>query len=110
MAYAGKKNVIVLTNRRSFSATNDFVNCMKQLPLVTIIGDKTGGGSGLPFSSEIPNGWSIRFSASPMFDPQMNQLEFGIDPDLKVDMSSEDIQRGKDTIIETACYLLKNSL
>lgn len=105
-----QKNVIVLTNRRSFSATNDFVNCMKQLPLVTIIGDKTGGGSGLPFSSEIPNGWSIRFSASPMFDPQMNQLEFGIDPDLKVDMSSEDIQRGKDTIIETACYLLKNSL
>lgn len=105
-----QKNVIVLTNRRSFSATNDFVNCMKQLPLVTIIGDKTGGGSGLPFSSEIPNGWSIRFSASPMFDPQMNQLEFGIDPDLKVDMRSEDIQRGKDTIIETACYLLKNSL
>ena len=45
-----------------------------------------------------------------MFDPQMNQLEFGIDPDLKVDMRSEDIQRGKDTIIETACYLLKNSL
>ena len=68
---------------------------MKQLPLVTIIGDKTGGGSGLPFSSEIPNGWSIRFSASPMFDPQMNQLEFGIDPDLKVDMSSEDIHEEK---------------
>lgn len=103
-----QKNVVVLTNRRSFSATNDFVNCMKQLPLVTVIGDKTGGGSGLPFSSEIPNGWSIRFSASPMFDPQMNQLEFGIDPDLKVDMSSEDLQRGKDTIIETACSLLKN--
>lgn len=102
-----QKKVAVLTNRRSYSATNDFVNSMKQFPKVTIIGDKTGGGSGLPFSSEIPNGWSIRFSASPMFDPQMNQLEFGIDPDVKVDMTTEDIQRGKDTIIETACNLLK---
>lgn len=104
-----QKKVVVLTNRRSYSATNDFVNSMNQFPNVTIVGDKTGGGSGLPFSSEIPNGWSIRFSASPMFDPEMNQLEFGIDPDVKVDMTSEDVQRGKDTIIETACKILKNS-
>ena len=104
-----QKKAVVLTNRRSYSATNDFVNTMKQLPLVTVIGDKTGGGSGLPFTSEIPNGWSIRFSASPMFDPEMNQLEFGIDPDIKVDISTEDYARGIDTIIEEACIFLKKS-
>ena len=104
-----QKKAVVLTNRRSYSATNDFVNSMKQLPLVTVIGDKTGGGSGLPFTSEIPNGWSIRFSASPMFDPEMNQLEFGIDPDIKVDISTEDYARGIDTIIEEACIFLKKS-
>lgn len=103
-----QKKAVVLTNRRSYSATNDFVNTMRQFPNVTTIGDTTGGGSGLPFSSEIPNGWSIRFSASPMFDPDMNQLEFGIEPDVKVDMTSEDMQRGKDTIIETAIKKLKN--
>ena len=103
-----QKKAVVLTNRRSYSATNDFVNSMNQFPNVTLVGDKTGGGSGLPFSSEIPCGWSIRFSASPMLDPGMNQLEFGIDPDIKVDMTSEDIARGKDTMIETACKVLKN--
>lgn len=103
-----QKGTVVLTNRRSFSATNDFVNSMKQLSGVTIMGDRTGGGSGLPFSSEIPNGWSIRFSASPMFDPEMNHLEFGIDPDIRVDMTSEDMLQGKDTMIEKACRLLKN--
>lgn len=103
-----QKRAVVLTNRRSFSATNDFVNSMKQFPLITIVGDKTGGGSGLPFTSEIPCGWSIRFSASPMLDPQMNQIEFGIDPDVKVDMTSEDMQKGKDTMIEIACKLLKD--
>lgn len=103
-----QKRAVVLTNRRSFSATNDFVNSMKQFPLITIVGDKTGGGSGLPFTSEIPCGWSIRFSASPMLDPKMNQIEFGINPDVKVDMTSEDMQKGKDTMIEYACKLLKD--
>ena len=103
-----QKGAVVLTNRRSFSATNDFVNSMKQFPLITIVGDKTGGGSGLPFTSEIPCGWSIRFSASPMLDPQMNQIEFGINPDVKIDMTSEDMQKGKDTMIEYACKLLKD--
>lgn len=102
-----QKPVAVLTNRRSYSSTNDFVGKMKQMPQAVIIGDKTGGGSGLPFSSELPNGWSVRFSASPMYDPDMNHTEFGIDPDIKVDMSSEDMHKGIDTIIETARKYLK---
>lgn len=101
-----QKPVAVLTNRRSYSATNDFVNRMSQFDNVTIIGDKTGGGSGLPFTSEISNGWSIRFSACPMFDPSMNQIEFGIDPDIKADITSDDYNRGIDTIIERARALL----
>lgn len=97
-----QKPVALLTNRRSYSATNDFVNSMRQLPLVTVIGDRTGGGSGMPFSSELPNGWSVRFSACPMYGPDMEQLEFGIEPDIHVNMSSEDMNLGIDTIIETA--------
>lgn len=96
----------MLTNRRSFSATNDFVNHMRCLPNVTTIGDKTGGGSGMPFTSELPNGWSVRFSASPHFDAEMNHIEFGIEPDIKADMLQEDEMRGKDTLIEIARKLL----
>lgn len=102
-----QKKAVVLTNRHSYSATNDFVNSMRILPNITIIGDKTGGGSGLPFSSELPNGWSVRFSASPHLDSDMNQIEFGIEPDIKVNMTPEDIVRNKDTIIEYARYFLK---
>ncbi len=97
-----QKPVALLTNRRSYSATNDFVNAMRRMPLVTVIGDRTGGGSGMPFSSELPNGWSVRFSACPMYGPDMEQLEFGIAPDIRVDMTAEDMARGLDTIIEAA--------
>ncbi len=101
-----QKKAAVLTNRHCYSATNDFVNTMRLLPNITLIGDKTGGGGGLPFSSELPNGWSVRFSASPNFDPQMNHIESGIDPDIKVDMTKADEEKGLDTIIETGRKLL----
>ena len=103
-----QKPVVVLTNRHCFSSANDFVSVMRQLPNVTIMGDRTGGGSGLPFSSEMPNGWSIRFSASPMYDADMNQTEMGIEPDpgQKVNMLDSDMQKGIDTIIEAARKLI----
>lgn len=102
-----QKRVVVLTNRHSYSATNDFVNSMHCFPNVTLVGDKTGGGSGMPFSSELPNGWGVRFSASPHLDARKQHIEFGINPDRKVDMSKEDEDNGVDTIIEEARRLLK---
>ncbi|WP_353123240.1 S41 family peptidase [Dysgonomonas capnocytophagoides] len=103
-----QKKVVVVTNRSCYSAANDFVNAMTYAPNVTIIGDKTGGGSGLPFSSELVNGWSVRFSSSPMLNAAKEHIEFGIDPDIKVDMTNDDMSRGLDTILETARTFLNN--
>ncbi|GAB6009744.1 S41 family peptidase [Dysgonomonas reticulitermitis] len=104
-----QKKVVLLTNRSCYSAANDFVNSMRYAPNVTIVGDRTGGGSGLPFSSELPNGWSIRFSASPILDAEKNHTEFGIDPNVDVDMTDEDIIKGVDTIIERARVIIKSN-
>lgn len=102
-----QKKVVVLTNRSCYSATNTFVRNMKECPLVTVMGDRTGGGSGMPLSSELPNGWGVRFSACPMFDSQMQQIEFGIEPDLYVSLADEDRLKNTDTLIEAACEFLK---
>jgi C-terminal processing protease CtpA/Prc len=104
-----QKKVVLLTNRSCYSAANDFVNSMRYAPNVVIAGDRTGGGSGLPFSSELPNGWSIRFSASPILDAEKNHTEFGLDPDVDVDMTDEDIAKGTDTIIERARVIIKSN-
>lgn len=103
-----QKKVVILTNRRCYSATNDFVNVMRSIESGNIIqlGGQTGGGSGLPFTSELPNGWSIRFSASPHFDKNMQPLEYGISPDVEVNMASDDEQNHKDTMIEEAFKIL----
>lgn len=98
--------VVVLTNRRCYSAANDFVNKMRLLPYVTIIGDKTGGGSGFPFFSELPNGWGVRFSASPILDVDKKDTEHGINPDIKIDLDVEKALKGDDSMIDFAVNYL----
>lgn len=102
-----QKKAVVLTNRSVYSAANEFVKYMKCCPNVYVVGDRTGGGAGMPYSSELPNGWSIRFSACPMYDKDKQSTEFGIEPDYNVALSQSDLLRGEDSIIEYARRLLK---
>lgn len=101
-----QKPVVVLTNRAVFSAANELVKYLRCCPRVTTVGDRTGGGAGMPFSSELPIGWSIRFSACPMYDREGRSTEDGIAPDHAVALSDGDVLRGEDTLIEYARRLL----
>lgn len=103
------KPIVVLANRGSYSATNNFVSIMKSLPNVKVVGDTTGGGSGLPFTSELPNGWTVRFSACPITGPDSQPTEQGVAPDVQVDMAS-DPKTGlllHDAILDTAFKVLE---
>ena len=102
-----QKPVVVLTNRHTYSAANDFVCQMKALPGITLLGDTTGGGGGLPFNSELPNGWLVRFSASPVLDHQRHHIEWGIPPHITLHLDSADVARGLDTHIEAARRILQ---
>ena len=85
---------------------------MKNLPNVTIIGATTGGGCGMPFSSELPCGWAVRFSACPMYDANGNLTEMGVEPTegCTVDMNLADVLSGHDTILDFAIEYLTKSV
>ncbi len=102
-----QKPVIVLTNRSCYSATNTFVRDMLCCPSVRTLGDSTGGGGGMPFMGELPNGWAVRFSACPQYDRDRKHIEFGIPPTIPCSLKPEDVARGHDTLIETARELLR---
>ncbi len=113
IAKAGKygvwlKPVIVLVNSGVYSAGNDFTLKMKGLKQVQIIGGKTGGGGGLPMSSELPNGWTIRYSSSQTFDLEGRNIEHGIEPDKHVLLQTDPIDgKEADGLIEEAVRLIK---
>ena len=104
------KPVVVLTNRSTFSAANNFVSVMQYLPNVKIVGATTGGGSGMPFSSEIPCGWGVRMSACPVFDAQGLPTENGVNPSpgCEVDLDPVLALAGVDTMLDFAVETILN--
>jgi C-terminal processing protease CtpA/Prc len=97
--YEGK--VVVLTNRRCYSAANYFAAMCRSAGIL-LVGDQTGGGGGVPAGSELPNGFHVNYSASVCLLPNGYNIEDGISPDVPVAMQQADENQGVDTIIERA--------
>ena len=96
---------VVLSNRRSYSATNMFINMMRYADNAIIVGGTSGGGGGMPMSYEMPCGWTVRFSGVRMYDASKKDIEQGIEPHVLVTMQSTD----KDDIIEKAIELINKA-
>jgi hypothetical protein len=95
------KPVMVLIDRGSYSATTFFALATKAFPNITLVGDTTGGGGGIPAGGQLPNGWTYRFSVSQMLDLDgENYVENGVAPDIAVNFDWSDLT--KDEIIERA--------
>lgn len=103
--------VIVLINRRSYSATNTFAALLWKYDNVTLMGDQTGGGGGIPIDYELPNGWRYRFSATnsliPLEDGSFYPIELGVPPDVSLSASPGRLAQGIDDIIEAALQRLR---
>ncbi len=103
--------VIILTNRRCYSATNTFAGLLFGFDNVRQVGDWTGGGGGIPVDNELPNGWRYRFSATtsliPIGDTAFFNIEQGVPPDINVEVTETQLASGFDAILETGLSLLE---
>lgn len=101
------KPICVLTNRRCYSACNDFVMYMSKLPNVTLIGDNTGGGGGIPVDYLLANGWKLQYTATATLTPDKSYIENGIVPDISINITPVDETNGKDPILDKAIQILQ---
>jgi len=106
-----KGPVAVLTNRRVFSAAEDFCLAMQTIPDAKIVGDTTGGGSGNPIFRELPNGWTFRLSRWQSVNLDFVHYEGrGIYPDIPVWITYRDYAQNRDTILEKGLQYLYSEL
>ena len=103
--------VAVLTNRGTISSAESMVLAFAVLPNVVSVGDFTGGGSGNPAQRTLANGWQYTVSRWIEFRPDGTTFEgVGIEPDIRVDISSTDAAALRDTIMDTAITNLRGSI
>jgi C-terminal processing protease CtpA/Prc len=95
--------VMLLTNKRVYSAAEDFALAMRQLPNVTIMGDTTAGSSGRPVTRELPNGWTYTISTWIEYDLDHRPIEgAGIAPATVVRPTRAELSAGNDVVFTTA--------
>ena len=77
------------------------------LPTGAVLGATTGGGSGKPTQRELPNGWTFQLSRWIEWTPDGTTYEgVGLEPEIVVDITLIDQERGRDTILDWAVGLL----
>ncbi|MFT3995562.1 MAG: S41 family peptidase [Dysgonomonas sp.] len=102
------KQIVLLTNRSTYSAANEFAGMMKYFDNVIQMGDTTGGGGASPSSYFLMNGWEIRLSSMPFLSKEKETWEFGVMPDIVSELKTEDEAKSVDTIIEQAIAYINN--
>ena len=94
--------IVVLINRGSFSATSYFAIMIKGFEDVTLMGQITGGGGGGNLGYQLSNGWVLAVSASDFQDKNGLSIEPGVEPDVHIENTKEDIENGVDKMLEMA--------
>jgi len=101
------KPVILLINRFSLSAAENFALAMRVLPNVTLVGDPTSGVFADVYGDVLPNGWRFSVSYKLFVDYDGFCWEgIGVPPDLRIVNTKEDEEAGKDRVLEFAIRLL----
>lgn len=100
------KPTVMLIDRGSYSATSFCALCAKQYANITLVGDTTGGGLGLPNGGSLPNGWHYRLSVTRTLDPHGVNYENGVPPHIVCHLRADAVAQGHDNVVDTAVALI----
>lgn len=103
-----QKPVAVLIGPRSFSAAEDFVAVFKAMKRGPLVGSATGGSSGHPLLFDLPGGGKARICVVRETFPDGTEfVGKGIEPDVVVTPTADDVRAHRDPVIERAAELLR---
>jgi Peptidase family S41/Tricorn protease C1 domain len=99
--YAG--NVLLLIGRRCASSNETFIAAMRELPNVTLVGDRTAGASANPGTFSLAGGWTYTVSRWIEYTTDYRVIEdAGISPRVFVTTTADDFAQGRDPVLDYA--------
>ncbi|MBN2103565.1 hypothetical protein JW835_05935 [bacterium] len=105
------KPVVLLINGVCYSASDHMANLLKKVPHVTVIGDTTGGGGGIPGRYKLPQlGQEFRVPVLCLIRYDGGHVEWnGIPPDILVPQTKNDINNNRDKQLECGISFINNA-
>jgi peptidase S41-like protein/tricorn protease-like protein len=101
--------IVLLTCDSVFSGGEVFALAIKQLPYVTLIGNRTNGIFSYQLEKKLPNGWRYCLSYQKYFSAEMVCYEGkGVPADIRLLNRKTDIIHGIDPLITRAIKVLKS--
>jgi C-terminal processing protease CtpA/Prc len=99
--------IVLLTCDSVFSGGEVFALALRELPHVTIVGDRTNGIFSYQLEKTLPNGWDFRLSYQKYFSADMICYEGrGVPADIQLLNTKADLQTGTDPLIVRAIDVL----
>ena len=101
--------LIVLINKGSASASEIVAGALKDNRGVTIVGEKSFGKGSVQELDELPGKASVKITIAKWFTPKgVSITDNGIEPDIKVERTEEDINANRDPQLDKAKELARN--
>ena len=101
------KRTLLLTDRTSISAAENFALAMKTLPHVVQIGDFTSGCFADPDHYKLPNGWGVTVSRNVFRDHHGFCWEgIGVPPEIWQPTTRADVEQERDPVFELALAII----
>lgn len=102
---------VVLQEHATFSAAEDFLVAIEAIPQITTVGRPSGGSTGQPLALELPGGGRANIcSKRDTYPDGRDFVGIGIAPDIFVEPTVGDVQRGRDPALDRAVELLRRQL
>lgn len=122
---AGKKNTlrtyggdklsalptVVLINDGSASASEILAGALRDNQGIQLVGKKSFGKGSVQEFINLPGGTSVKITVAKWMTPKGNSImEKGIDPDIEIDLTAEDIKNERDPQLDKALEIIKEKI
>jgi len=99
----------VLTGPGTYSAAEDFLVPLKYAKRAMLVGEKTAGSTGNPISVNLPGGGIFMVvSKRDTFPDGQEFVGIGIQPDVEVHPTQQDLLKGTDPVLQKGIEVIRN--
>lgn len=101
--------VVILINNGSASASEILAGALKGRERTKLVGETTFGKGSVQEVINLSNGTSLKVSVARWLTPAGQSIQdAGIEPDVKIEMKADDLEKGEDPQLDKAMEIIKN--